>query len=102
MELIYTVLFIVPTIWIGPYWFLMLSEPTSERTKNWMRGNSLFIGPLAVWLITAILEPSGLIDLVTGNPIDFLDTMVEILGTESGTVLAWSCLLYTSDAADEP
>ena len=90
MELIYTVLFIVPTIWIGPYWFLMLSEPTSERTKNWMRGNSLFIGPLAVWLITAILEPSGLIDLVTGNPIDFLDTMVEILGTESGTVLAWS------------
>ena len=90
MELIYTVLFIIPTIWIGPYWLLMLSEPTSERTKNWMRGNSLFIGPLAVWLITAILEPSGLIDLVTGNPIDFLDTMVEILGTESGTVLAWS------------
>ena len=61
MELIYTILFIVPTIWIGPYWLLMISEPTSERTKNWMRGNSLFIGPLAVWLITAILEPSGLI-----------------------------------------
>ena len=68
----------------------MLSEPTSGRTKNWMEGNSLFIGPLVVWLITAILEPSGLIDLITGNPTDFLDTMVQILGTESGTVLAWS------------
>ena len=90
MELIYTLLFIIPTIWIGPYWLLMLSEPTSGRTKNWMEGNSLFIGPLVVWLITAILEPSGLIDLITGNPTDFLDTMVQILGTESGTVLAWS------------
>ncbi|RCH75292.1 MAG: DUF4281 domain-containing protein [Candidatus Poseidoniales archaeon] len=68
----------------------MLSEPTSERTNNWMQGNALFIGPLAVWMITALLEPSGLIDLVTGNPVDFLDTMVNILGTESGTVLAWS------------
>ena len=90
MELIYTLLFIIPTIWIGPYWLLMLSEPTSGRTKNWMEGNSLFIGPLVVWLITAILEPSGLSDLITGNPTDFLDTMVQILGTESGTVLAWS------------
>ena len=90
MELIYTLLFIIPTIWIGPYWLLLLSEPTSGRTKNWMEGNSLFIGPLVVWLITAILEPSGLIDLITGNPTDFLDTMVQILGTESGTVLAWS------------
>ena len=90
MELIYTVLFIIPTIWVGPYWLLMLSEPTSERTKNWMRGNSLFIGPLVVWLITAILEPSGLIDLVTGNPTVFVDSMVEILGRVSGTVLAGS------------
>ena len=55
-----------------------------------MQGNALFIGPLAVWMITALLEPSGLIDLVTGNPVDFLDTMVNILGTEPGTVLAWS------------
>jgi hypothetical protein len=86
----YTVLFIIPTIWVGPFWLLMLSEPTSERTNNWMQGNSLFIGPLAVWLITAILAPSGLMELVTGNPMDFLDVLMKLLGTESGTVLAWS------------
>lgn len=86
----YTVLFIIPTIWVGPFWLLMLSEPTSERTNNWMQGNSLFIGPLAVWLITAILSPSGLMELVTGNPMDFLDVLMKLLGTESGTVLAWS------------
>ena len=28
--------------------------------------------------------------LLTGNPADFFDTMVELLGTETGTVLAWS------------
>jgi hypothetical protein len=86
----YTVLFFIPTIWVGPFWLLMLSEPTSERTNNWMQGNSLFIGPLAVWLITAILAPSGLMELVTGNPMDFLDVLMKLLGTESGTVLAWS------------
>ena len=90
MEMIYIILFLIPTIWIGPFWLLMLLEPSSQRTKQWMHGNSLFIGPLAVWILTTLLNPSGIIDLLVGNPADFLDTMVELLGTESGTVLAWS------------
>ena len=28
--------------------------------------------------------------MIAGNPLDFFDTMVELLGTESGTVLAWA------------
>ena len=130
METINIILFLIPTVWIGPFWLLMLLEPESERTKDWVHGNSIFIGPLAVWILTTLLNPTGIIDLIAGNPLDFFDTMVELLGTESGTVLAWAhfvagdimatrwmwrkalenkislsktrtCLLYTSDAADE-
>ena len=32
-------------------------------------------------------QSTGIIDLIAGNPLDFFDTMVELLGTESGTVL---------------
>ncbi|MFL2978842.1 MAG: abscisic acid-deficient protein Aba4 family protein [Candidatus Thalassarchaeaceae archaeon] len=28
--------------------------------------------------------------LFTGNPLEFFDTMVSLLGTETGTVLAWA------------
>tara|TARA_B100000575_G_scaffold63337_1_gene48387 strand:+ start:22994 stop:23443 length:450 start_codon:yes stop_codon:yes gene_type:complete len=90
METINIVLFLIPTIWVGPFWLLMLLEPESDRTKQWLRGDLLFIGPLSIWLLATILNPSGLIGLLTGNPADFFDTMVELLGTETGTVLAWS------------
>ena len=69
---------------------MLLLEPESERTKDWVHGNSIFIGPLAVWILTTLLNPTGIIDLIAGNPLDFFDTMVELLGTESGTVLAWA------------
>ena len=45
---------------------------------------------MAVWILTTLLNPAGIIDLIAGNPLDFFDTMVELLGTESGTVLAWA------------
>ena len=61
-----------------------------DRTKKWLEGNLLFIGPLGVWLLATILNPNGLLDLFTGNPAEFFDTMVALLGTETGTVLAWA------------
>ncbi len=90
METVNVILFLIPTIWVGPFWLLMLLEPESDRTKKWLRGDLLFLGPLSIWLLATILNPNGLIDLMTGNPMDFFDTMVDLLGTETGTVLAWS------------
>ena len=90
MELIYAVLFLIPTIWVGPFWLLMMIEPTSERTSKWVEGNTLFIGPLVAYFATIIVDPSGMIELFSGNPADMMDTMVNLLGTESGTVLAWT------------
>ncbi|DAC67634.1 MAG TPA: DUF4281 domain-containing protein [Candidatus Poseidoniales archaeon] len=90
MELIYAVLFLIPTIWVGPFWLLMMIEPASERTSKWVEGNALFIGPLIAYFVTIIVDPSGMIELFSGNPADMMDTMVNLLGTESGTVLAWT------------
>ena len=90
MELLNVALFMLSTIWVGPFWMLMLVEPFSDRTNKWLEGNLLFIGPLAVWLFATILNPNGLIDLFIGNPAEFFDTMVALLGTETGTVLAWA------------
>jgi len=90
MELIYAVLFLIPTIWVGPFWLLMMIEPESERTEKWVEGNLLFLGPLVTYFATIIVDPSGMIELFSGNPVEMMDTMVELLGTESGTVLAWA------------
>ena len=90
MEPIYTALFLIPTIWVGPFWLLMLVEPNSERTSKWVEGNLLFLGPLIAYFATIIVEPNGMVDLFSGNPAEIMDTMVELLGTESGTVLAWA------------
>ena len=90
MEPLNIALFMFSTIWVGPFWMLMLIEPFSERTESWVKGNLLFVGPLGVWLLATVLNPNGLLDLFTGNPTEFFDTMVSLLGTETGTVLAWA------------
>ena len=86
MEPIYTALFLIPTIWVGPFWLLMMVEPKSERTSKWVEGNLLFLGPLIAYFVTILANPTGMIELFTGNPAEIMDTLVELLGTESGTV----------------
>ena len=65
-------------------------EPQSERASKWVEGNLIFLGPLVAYFVTILADPSGMIELFTGNPAEIMDTMVELLGTESGTVLAWA------------
>jgi len=90
MEPIYTALFLIPTIWVGPFWLLMMVEPKSKRTSKWVEGNLIFLGPLIAYFVTILANPTGMIELFTGNPAEIMDTLVELLGTESGTVLAWA------------
>ena len=78
MEPLNIALFMFSTIWVGPFWMLMLIEPFSERTESWVKGNLLFVGPLGVWLLATVLNPNGLLDLFTGNPTEFFDTMVSL------------------------
>ena len=67
-----------------------MAEPTSERTSKWVEGNLIFLGPLIAYFVTIFANPTGMIELFTGNPAEIMDTLVELLGTESGTVLAWA------------
>ena len=90
MEPIYTALFLIPTIWGGPFWVLMMVEAKSERTSKWVEGDLIFLGPLIAYFVTILVDPDGMIELFAGNPAEIMDTMVELLGTESGTVLAWA------------
>ena len=93
MEPINLALFMLATIWIGPFWMMMLIQPESERTATWMEGPWVVLGPLIAYLLTAVLNPSGIIDLVSGNPTQIADTLVVLLGTEEGTVLAWTHMI---------
>ena len=90
MEPINLGLFMLATMWIGPFWMLMLILPEDERTVRWMKGPWFVIGPLASYLLTVVLNPQGMIELFTGNPLEIADTLVVLLGTEEGTVLAWT------------
>ena len=93
MEPINLAMFMLATIWIGPFWMLMLAQPESERTSTWMDGPWFVLGPLISYLLTVVLNPSGLIDLFSANPIEIADTLVILLGTEEGTVLAWTHMI---------
>ena len=93
MEPINLALFMLATIWIGPFWMMMLIQPESERTATWMEGPWFVLGPLIAYLLTVVLNPSGIIDLVSGNPTQIADTLVVLLGTEEGTVLAWTHMI---------
>ena len=93
MDPINLALFMLATIWIGPFWMMMLIQPESERTATWMEGPWFVLGPLIAYLLTAVLNPSGIIDLVSGNPTQIADTLVVLLGTEEGTVLAWTHMI---------
>ncbi len=93
MEPINLAMFMLATIWIGPFWMLMLIQPESERTSAWMEGPWFVLGPLISYLLTVVLNPSGLIDLFSANPMQIADTLVVLLGTEEGTVLAWTHMI---------
>ena len=90
VETMLLVAFLIATVWIGPFWMLMLIFPEDERTVRWMKGPWFVIGPLAAYLLTVVLNPQGMIELFTGNPMEIADTLVVLLGTEEGTVLAWT------------
>ena len=93
MEPINLALFMLATIWIVTFRMMMLIKPESERTATWMEGPWFVLGPLIAYLLTAVLNPSGIIDLVSGNPTQIADTLVVLLGTEEGTVLAWTHMI---------
>jgi|TARA_B100001094_G_scaffold60682_1_gene56242 hypothetical protein len=82
---------VLSTMWVGPFWLLMMIQPYEERTKKWMSGPWFVLGPLVSYLVILVMNPGGLADMMGDGTLGgFLDALADLLGTETGAVLAWT------------
>lgn len=85
------VAFLTATVWIGPFWMLMLVQPFEERTKRWMEGPWFVLGPLVAYLIVLAMNLDALSDMMgDGTLSGVVSGLAEVLGTDDGAVLAWT------------
>lgn len=85
------VAFLTATVWIGPFWMLMLLQPFEERTKRWMEGPWFVLGPLVAYLIVLAMNLDALSDMMgDGTLSGVVSGLAEVLGTDDGAVLAWT------------
>ena len=88
VETMLLVAFLTATMWVGPFWMLMLLQPHAERTKKWMSGPWFVLGPLVAYLIVLAMNLTALSDMMGDGTLSGLVTgLADVLGT---------CLLYTS------
>ena len=89
---IYTISFILSTLWVGPFWIAMLLNPKKEKTKKLLEEPLFFIGPIIIWFLIMFLNPQGLAGLF-GKPdesLDILDAIGSALGTRAGVTGTWA------------
>ena len=89
---IYLISFIISTLWIGPFWFAMLFKPYDNNTKSIMKRPIFFIGPIIIWFIIMVLNPSGLIDFLNSgsHPDGFFAGLAEGMSTKAGVSAMWA------------
>jgi hypothetical protein len=89
---VYTISFIISTLWVGPFWIAMLLNPKKEKTKKLLKEPLFFIGPIIIWFLIMFLNPQGLADLFN-NPdgsSGILDAIGSALGTPAGVAGTWA------------
>jgi hypothetical protein len=89
---IYSISFLISTLWIGPFWIAMLVNPNKNKTKELMSKPLFFIGPIMIWFLLMLLNPQGLIDFfnVGSHPEGFIIGMSEGLATKAGVTATWA------------
>lgn len=89
---LFTICFVLSTIWVGPFWFLMLIKPYNGKTKNLMSKSLFFIGPIFIWFFVMSLNPKGLIEFFSmgSHPGGFIKGIVKGLSTDAGVTAMWS------------
>ena len=91
VETMLLVAFLTATMWVGPFWMLMLLQPHAERTKKWMSGPWFVLGPLVAYLIVLAMNLGALSDMMGDGTLSGLVTgLADVLGTDDGAVLAWT------------
>ena len=91
VETMLLVAFLTATVWVGPFWMLMLLQPFEERTKRWMEGPWFVLGPLIAYLIVLAMNLGALSDMIgDGTLSGVVSGLADVLGTYDGAVLAWT------------
>lgn len=89
---LYTVLFVLTTFWVGPFWFAMLLQPYADKTARIMNKQWFFLGPIVIWFAVMLFNPNGLIDFVnSGSHAEgFIVGMGAGLSSKAGVTAMWS------------
>lgn len=91
VETMLLVAFLSATVWVGPFWMLMLLQPFEERTKQWMEGPWFVLGPLVAYLIVLSMNLGALSDMIGDSTLSgVVSGLADVLGTDDGAVLAWT------------
>ena len=91
VETMLLVAFLTASLWVGPFWMLMLLQPYGERTKKWMNGPWFVLGPLIAYLVVLAMNMGALNDMMAGRTLQgIVSGLANVLGTEEGAVLAWT------------
>ena len=89
---IYTISFLISTLWIGPFWIAMLVNPSKNKTKELMSKPLFFTGPIIIWFLLMFLNPQGLIEFFNmgSHPEGFINGMSKGLTTKIGATATWA------------
>ena len=89
---IYTICFIISTLWVGPFWFAMLFNPLADKTNNLMSKSSFFMGPIIIWYLIMFLNPSGFVDFINSgsHPDGFFAGIASGISTKAGVTAMWA------------
>lgn len=89
---IYEIILILSTFWVGPFWFAMLLQPKSDKTKKLLAKPLFFFGPIVLWFIVMIISPDGLSKFGESFSHDqgFLIGLIDSLSSEAGITATWA------------
>tara|TARA_B100000965_G_C19311894_1_gene634908 strand:- start:260 stop:682 length:423 start_codon:yes stop_codon:yes gene_type:complete len=89
---IYDISFILSTLWVGPFWFAMLFNPSKEKTKKLLNGPWFFLGPIIIWYFIFFISPPDL-SLGSSGDSDMLQALANSFATKSGLTATWAHLV---------
>ena len=89
---IYTISFVLSTLWVGPFWFSMLLNPEKAKTRRLLSGPWFFLGPIFIWFIAMVMNPQGLVDFLNSgsHPDGFFAGLASGLSSPAGVTAMWA------------
>ena len=89
---VYEIIFILSTLWVGPFWFAMLLQPHAEKTKKLLSKPLFFLGPIILWFLVMIISRDSMTNFTDSfsNGGGFLNGLINAFSSEAGITATWS------------